>query len=379
MASRVAWIALTCLAALVALPAAGAGQAGAAAAQAGPPAGQAGPAPAAVSASWVEIASAAHRVGASGIQERRFELAIGSARVALHRYARSGADDTRVLLYLPGTNMNGAPALTDERHNLWLYLAARGITVYALDYRSHFIAADARDFAPMAAWTVDVYVDDATRALALVHAQMPRGKVFVAGFSRGVTLAYGLVCRAPVGQLAGLIALDGGFKRARGTNGFLSASAAERSASAAERGNETYAAARARFVAAGRFADDVGAGIGWEARQSLMRNALGGDAAAQAQLTQVLTNAWGPGRLANPGAISDVAVLARLMLDYDRFYPAVQTVDGDAIARVADAPHTPLDDCWGHMTVPILFVESEHFGAAPGGVGYSAVHSGSRT
>lgn len=317
-------------------------------------------------AEWRKDDAAPRSVGA-GIEEQRFEFGTGMERIALHRYRKTGADASLVVLYLPGTNMNGVAALTDEQHNFWLYLAARGITVYALDYRSHFVAPDAGDFAALAAWTTDVYVADAVQALALVRTQSPRAKVFVAGFSRGVTLAYGLACAAP-GGLAGLIALDGGFKRPPGAPAFGPGPVAD----------EPYAASRARFLAAGRFADDVGAGIGWDVRQALMHAAAGGDPDAQARLTQVLTNAWGSGRLANPGPISDVRVLATLMADYDRFYPSAQNVDGAAIAGVANAPHTPVDDCWGQMALPILYVESGKFGAALGLVSYSATHSGSK-
>ncbi len=58
-------------------------------------------------------------------------------KIAVHRYA--GVNPRKIaFLYLPGTNMNGELALTDERYNLWLYLAHRGFDVYALDYRTHF-------------------------------------------------------------------------------------------------------------------------------------------------------------------------------------------------------------------------------------------------
>ena len=177
---------------------------------------------------WFEQAGAAQRL-AGDVQARRFVLTRGSDRIALHRYAKRGEPTTtakaKILLYLPGTNMNGEVALGDQRHNLWLFLAARGVTVYALDYRSHFIAASTTNFAPMAAWTTDVYVNDALRALALVREQHADAQIFVAGFSRGVTIAYGLICTAGAGSLAGLIALDGGFKRPPGAAEFPSGAA----------------------------------------------------------------------------------------------------------------------------------------------------------
>lgn len=328
-------------------------------------------------------------VGASGIEERRFELVLtgdaGVNRIAMHRFGKPGAHDARVMLYLPGTNMNGEAALADEQHNLWLYLAARGVTVYALDYRSHFVSPDATDFKPMAAWTTDVYVHDALRALMLAHEQQPQAKLYVAGFSRGATLAYGLSCTAPPGLIAGLVALDGGFKNASDPPSvaiapFVHPTFYRTRLQQGDKANhdESYTAAHSRFMASGAFADDVGAGIGWQNRQALMRSAIAGNGKAQESLARVLVNAWGDGRLANPGSVSDLRVLAQLMLGYDRFYPRVQNLEGGAIAQTANAPETAVDDCWGQMRMPILFVESAKFGAVSGAVSYSARRSGSR-
>lgn len=62
-------------------------------------------------------------------------------RIGVHRYRTSGPS-VATLLHLPGTNMNGVAAVKDEAHNLWLFLAARGIEVFTLDYRTHAIPND---------------------------------------------------------------------------------------------------------------------------------------------------------------------------------------------------------------------------------------------
>jgi hypothetical protein len=73
------------------------------------------------------------------------------------------------------------------------------------------------------------------------------------------------------------------------------------------------------------------------------------------QLSALLGNAWGRGALANPlDGKSRPEVLAKLMGGYDRYYPAVQDLDGRAIADRADAPSTKVDDLWGEMKTPIL-------------------------
>lgn len=67
--------------------------------------------------------------------EWRHTDASGQA-IGLHRYRSAGAETIATLLYLPGTNMNGVLKVTDSDHNLWLYLAQRGVEVYAMDYRT---------------------------------------------------------------------------------------------------------------------------------------------------------------------------------------------------------------------------------------------------
>jgi hypothetical protein len=48
------------------------------------------------------------------------------------------------------------------------------------------------------------------------------------------------------------------------------------------------------------------------------------------------------------------AVLAKLLAGYDRYYPAVQDLDGKRSADRDDDPATAIDDAWGEMKTPIL-------------------------
>jgi pimeloyl-ACP methyl ester carboxylesterase len=283
-------------------------------------------------------------------------------RVGINHYAAT-SNPVAAVLYLPGTHMNGQLALADERDNLWLFLANRGITVYAIDYRSHFIPAEIPPDAPvlerMADWTAETYVGDALHGLAHIREQYPDLPVFVMGFSRGAALAYGVACLAP-SEVTGLVALDGGPKRdgddATGVD---------------------LQAELERLRVEGRWADDVAGRRGWDARQEMMQRAIDDQPDGRATLARVLHGAWGPGRLANPDTISETAALARLMIGYDRYYPAVQNVEGRAIAAVRDAPHTPVDDCWGMMTHPILAIEAERFAGVGASTRFSAERSGS--
>lgn len=288
--------------------------------------------------------------------------------IRVHRY-RAGPTPTAALLYLPGTNMNGGAALTDEAHSLFLYLAARGIEVFALDYRTHAIPAetDITLLGELKGWTSAAFMDDVRAARDLVRREAGETPLFVAGFSRGVVFAYMLAGEDK--SLAGLIALDGSFK-----------------AAAPEPVDRD--AALAALEAKGVWASDVGGRRGWTARQALMHAAAAdpeGPAldpafpSIGAQLAHVLQSAWGPGGLANPeGGISKPQVLATLMRDYDRFYPAIQDVEMKAMAALDDDPASPLDDGWGEMTMPVLAFTSTGMGAEwQANVRHSAEASGS--
>lgn len=309
-------------------------------------------------ASWsvVQPEKALAGTSASAVRETRWRTTRPPGgtydQVELHRY-RGASPATAVLLYLPGTNMNAEPALRDEDHNLWLFLAARGVDVYALDYRTRFVPpSGVTDFAFMRGWDMATFVSDARAAAAKARAESGLPRLFVAGFSRGVNLAYAFALAEPREGLAGLIALDGYFK------------------SHAPKGQFDRAAALKAVVDKGAFASDVSGPKGWERRAALMKAAAEAGPAssdkyetAGDELADVLYSAWRPGGLANAKeGKSTASVLARLLAGYDRYYPAVQDVDGRAIADYADDPATPVDDGWGKLEAPVLYFGATNMG-----------------
>lgn len=283
-------------------------------------------------------------------------------KIAVHRYRTRAAGATNgaaapvaTLLYLPGTNMNGIARLTDEAHNLWVYLANRGVEVFAIDYRTRFIPPDTppTGLVSLRAWGVDAFTADAAAAAALARKESGREKLFVAGFSRGVFLAYAYA-GTEFDKVAGLIVLDGPFKNH------------------APKGQFDAAAGLAKLESAGTWGNDVSGSLGWDNRQKLM-DAVAANPDAPAsdakfktigdQLANVLQFAWRPGGLANPqGGMSVPRNLATLLGGYDRYYPAVQDVDGRSIADYDDDPKTPVDDKWGELKLPILLFASTGMG-----------------
>ncbi len=300
--------------------------------------------------------------------ETEWQLLLGEQqRIGLHRYRVPEVEPVARLLYLPGTNMNGVLKTRDEFHNLWLYLAARGIEVFTLDYRTRFIAHDfSGDLSFMQDWSMEVFVEDAARAGKLVQEIRPALPMFVAGFSRGAGYAYALTGQL---EVAGLIALDGSFKHVR-PRPFDLASALQ------------------QFDADGNYSL-VLSRRGFERRDELMRRAQDTPDApapdprfgsAAEQFADVLQRAWGPGVLANTrDAVSPLNVLAAEMRGYDWFFPTIQELNRRALVSVADDPGTYLDDHFGETDLPVLYFGSGNMGpdALLNGI-YSAANLGGR-
>ena len=292
-------------------------------------------------------------------------------RIGLHRY-RGRKTPFATLLYLPGTNMNGAAALHDESHNLWLYLAARGVDVFAPDYRTHAVPPEtpASALAALRHWDTVAFLADIDTAAAWTRRQERNNGLFVAGFSRGAFLTYAYALAHPR-HLAGLVILDGPFKSEKPT------------------GRYDAKAELKKLQDSGRWASDVSGPRGWRSREQLMQSVIRDPAAHSPNpgyattgdlLAHVLQTAWGPGGLANPeGGMSKPRVLATLLVGYDRYYPAIQEIEGKSIADHADDSRTRIDDRWGGLHMPIIAFASTGMGANwTRDVLYSANHSGSR-
>jgi len=155
--------------------------------------------------------------GAPGIYEWTFEATVGKSpfdKIALHRVAKGAnppAHSDAVVLYLPGTNMNGEVALDDPRYSFQLYLAEHGVDVWSMDYRTHFIPPQTpqSDLSELAEWTNDLFESDIDAAAKFVSEKSGRGRIFIAGFSRGVEFAYLFAAKHYPERVAGIIALDG--------------------------------------------------------------------------------------------------------------------------------------------------------------------------
>jgi len=245
-------------------------------------------------------------------------------RIGLHRVATGPIAPLHpeiVVLYLPGTNMNGEIAVEDPNYSLPVYLATRGVDVWTFDYRTHFVSPDTppETLAGMKGWTGRAFVDDIGVAADFVGSRTHRAKLFVAGFSRGAEFACFFAALHPR-RVAGLVILDGFITRGP-----------------------------ARALPQGRVASDIGGRhLTYEKRKALMEAVIrnpGGPAplpkykTASDNLAHVVYDSGGVfgghGGLANPlDGFSDPAVLARVLVGYDRWWPAVQDYENPFDAQV---------------------------------------------
>ena len=302
---------------------------------------------AASAADFQAVATAHELKGAPGIYEWTFEATVGKSpfdKIALHRIAKGPnppAHPEAVVLYLPGTNMNGELALDDPRYSFQVYLAEHGVDVWSMDYRTHFIPAETppSDLSELAGWTNDLFESDIDTAAKFVSEKSGHSRIFVAGFSRGVEFAYPFAAMHPE-RVAGIIALDG----------FI----------------PTHPM-RTEPVAPGQYAEDIaGKHLTYDKRYKLVQMVIENPdqpapipkyKTARENLEHVMYDAApGNGAFANmPGGYSDAVVLAKLLIAYDRYWPSVQ--DGDN-------PFTPqLLASLKASKIPVIAFASTNFGA----------------
>jgi len=293
------------------------------------------------------VGAARELKGAPGVYEWTFEATVGKSpfdKVALHRVAKGPTPPPHpaaVVLYLPGTNMNGEVALEDPRYSLQVYLAEQGVDVWSMDYRTHFIPPETpqSDLAELAGWTNDLFESDVDAAAKFVSKETGHDKLFVAGFSRGVEFAYLYAAMHPE-RVAGIIAIDG----------FIPSHPM-----------------RAAPPEPGQYADDVGGKhLTYDKRRTLMQMVIDNPdqpapipkyKTARENLEHVMYDAApGNGAFANmQGGFSDPLVLARLLIAFDRYWPAVQ--DGEN-------PFTPaLLATLAASKIPVIAFASTNFGA----------------
>jgi len=199
--------------------------------------------------------------------------------------------------------MNGELPRDDRAVDFRRLLAAAGVRVWSLDYRTHAVPADAspEELRALEAWTAEVFADDAAAAAHVVR-EVDAGPFYLAGFSFGAGLAYRLVARNAA--VDGLVVLDGMPPDGR---------TPEPGAPAIDVGGSRLPwFERARLIAAV---------LESPAAPSPLRGfATAGDALADAVFTARSFGGAG-GLSAAKSGVTDVRSLAGLLATYDRWWP----------------------------------------------------------
>ncbi|MGE4093368.1 MAG: alpha/beta hydrolase [Candidatus Binatia bacterium] len=133
--------------------------------------------------------------------------------IALHRIVKASTSENPhrpVLVFLPAAHMHGEVVIPDERYDLRLYCANRGIETWTLDYRTHTLPREQiLDSRFMQSWTVETFVEDTAVAADFVRTTSGQQHLFVGGFGRGATFATLMAARYGRDNVRGLILLDG--------------------------------------------------------------------------------------------------------------------------------------------------------------------------
>ncbi len=169
------------------------------------------------SSNWVEKVSNQSVPGLTGLSESVWTLSrppYGQYdTIALHQITKDGSSANAprpVFLFFPGAHLHGEVILTDERYDLRVYLANRGIETWTLDYRTHTLPHDQiRDSRFMQPWTTETFIEDAAAVADFVRRTSGKQFIFVGGFGRGATFAALMSARYGRGDVNGLILLDG--------------------------------------------------------------------------------------------------------------------------------------------------------------------------
>ncbi len=293
-------------------------------------------------------------------------------RIALRRLARCDdsretADRATQVFYLPGTHMNGSLAVLDERHEFRLYLARRGVVVWSLDYRTHFVPPETNGLDYMSGWTWQVFLADAAAALEFVRRETT-GPIVVAGFSLGASFASALAGneKAPL-VMSGDVLGSGGERAAHGIEhdrhhplaglalldgvapGMLPAAGASRAMPVAiDVGSSRLSFARRQALLAAVIADAHAPSTNREF--STVGHEL-------AHLLYTSATFGGRGGLSDAlHGRADIAHAARLLASYDRFWPGAATRSA-AVAGDAAEPASP-----ALITLPAFAVTSTNMG-----------------
>lgn len=143
-------------------------------------------------------------------------------KIGLHRLVKTGITPKGVVFFLPGTWGNAESYMSNPPSDNWtryenfsppIYWANRGLDVYGIDYRTHFVPSTGvtpNQTSFMANWSYDQWVSDIKEAVDKAKEVSGAQKVFMSGKSFGGGVAMHYAAKYWQQDLRGIIMLDGG-------------------------------------------------------------------------------------------------------------------------------------------------------------------------
>ncbi|MBI3245556.1 MAG: alpha/beta hydrolase [Deltaproteobacteria bacterium] len=259
-----------------------------------------------------------------------------------------------VVVLFPGAHQHGEIIEPREQADWRLYLAARGIETWTVDYRTHYVTREQiLDSRFMQAWTTEAFVDDAVAAIRQVREVSGQAKVFVGGFGLGATFAALAAARTGGEGIAGIVLLDGYVLDPLDADAFY----------------------RQRPPTPNWFADDLeGHYLPYKRWIKILQDVIddpnGPDffpepmfdnrAQALAHFLYVSSAFGGRGGLSNAkNGRADVVALARMFQRQDRYWPRAQNHGGFELKRHLAGARFDYETAFKTLQLPLLAFSSD--------------------
>ncbi|MBN2532036.1 MAG: hypothetical protein JXB88_04045 [Spirochaetales bacterium] len=282
-------------------------------------------------------------------------------KIVLHRVVKKEPwkrNSRKVILMLPGTyQAAGWSDITDSNSNTMIYLANNGYDVFTIDCRVANIPdmdyeqllAGGVDLLSTTDWTYGVFREDVKECVNLIKILSHTSKIFMSGFSRGATLMF-IYANKYQNDLKGLVSLDGAIKDYPPYGDPMD--------------ELTYMQVIAFFKAGMLPNPETGDPVpwvydigtpnyeSWKLAKLLpnSKNMVGAPLPANYEDISdlVVTEAyylWGPGMLTNYfGGYIAKDILVKIVNDFTRYYPSIQTIEDMQLAAYDDVPYFDYDD-----------------------------------
>ena len=287
--------------------------------------------------------------------------------IAVHRIRSADTPShaaRSVFFFLPGSHHHGDVVVTDERYDLRLYLAQRGVETWTLDYRTHFITREQIfDSSFMQDWTAQVFIEDAAAAADFVRQTSGVQKIFVGGYSRGATFAALMAARYSRQDVLGLALLDGYAREPPGSRAMYR----ERAKTPTWFADDL----ERRYVPYRRWIKMLQDTLAEPDGPDFMPVHLFENRAEMLKHFLFVSPTYGQqGGLSNAkGGYADILVLARIFLHQDRYWPRVQNHGGFELQRHLADTKFDYASALGELNVPIIAFASSNMDKA--GIGWA--------